>query len=61
MNLTTEEYEDLEQATTEVRWSEVCDRIKAARENRYPPDWYQRVIVTGLLARKHRLFRGGGS
>ena len=51
MNLTNEEMGKLEAAKSTAEWNDCCDEIKRARGGQYPPDWYQRVIMTGLAQR----------
>lgn len=48
-NLTEAELLELVCARTEVEWDAICDRIKAARDDRYPPDWYAQVLASGLM------------
>jgi hypothetical protein len=53
----------LEDSTTEQEWDAACDAIKAARRypgttvGRYPPDWYEKVIASGLRAVRLSLHR----
>ena len=58
--LTSEELQQLEQAKTEEEWNSLCDAVKRARGRMYPRDWFQKVIATGLIARKVAEFRSGG-
>lgn len=55
-NLTIEESDDLHNATSEAEWNAVCDRVKDARDGRYPEDWYARVVLSGLGQRKAAQF-----
>ncbi len=48
--LTTEETAQLNAASTEDEWNDVCDAVKKARDGDYPPDWYAKVIVGGVMA-----------
>ena len=48
-NLTGEERETLLGSNNEAEWNATCDKIKAARDGQYPPDWYVEVIATGML------------
>lgn len=34
----------------EPEWNAICDRVKK-RCGGYPPDWYGKVVASGLLAR----------
>lgn len=51
MNLTQEELGNLEGCYSEKKWDATCDEIKAARDNAYPPDWWQVVKLSGMMAR----------
>ena len=51
MMLTENELMQLTNAESETEWNGICDRVKAARGGQYPPDWYQKVIATGLVNR----------
>ena len=52
MNLTSEEMACLEIAKTKQAWNKACDEIKQKRNGAYPPDWWPRVFMSGLLRRK---------
>lgn len=47
-NLTEEEMQRLQSVKSSQEWNEACDAIKGAREGGYPPDWYEKVIMTRL-------------
>jgi len=49
-NLTTREELKLLDTNSESDWNRVCDEIKRARNGQYPPDWYQKVILSGMAA-----------
>ena len=51
MKLTDEEVKRLEQAANEAEWDAACDAVKDARDGQYPPDWWERVQLSGLMAR----------
>ncbi len=51
MNLTTKEINSLKATKNESEWNDVCDSIKRARGNQYPPDWWQVVMMSGLAAK----------
>ena len=51
MNLTEQELQKLQSATSGEHWNQLCEEVKAARDGEYPPDWYARVILSGLMAR----------
>jgi len=48
MNITNNEIQKLENTKNEVEWNSVCDEIKRARGNKYPPDWWMKVMMSGL-------------
>jgi hypothetical protein len=52
MNLTDDEMRMLQEAELPEEWDEACDAVKSARGGQYPPDWYSRVLQSGMLARK---------
>ena len=49
MNITEKEIQSLREAATEEAWDQVCDEIKKVRGQEYPPDWYTKVIMSGLM------------
>jgi hypothetical protein len=50
MNLTEAEMIELKNTTNESEWNAVCDKIKAARKGSYPPDWFNKVLLTGVIS-----------
>ena len=51
MKITKEELESIEACQTEQDWSDVCVAIKEARNGLYPPDWWDRVKLSGMMDR----------
>ncbi len=51
MNITDEELQLLETSKSEDDWNSACDRIKEARNGNYPPDWWTRVKMSGMMDR----------
>jgi hypothetical protein len=49
MNLTEAEMTKLRNTKSKSEWNNVCDEIKAARNGTYPPDWLDKIIITGLI------------
>lgn len=49
MNITQVELDSLEASQSETEWNHVCDGIKKARNGNYPPDWWPRVKLSGLM------------
>lgn len=49
MNLTQDEVEKLMATKSESEWNAMCDEIKRARGGQYPPDWWSRMMMTGLI------------
>lgn len=33
---------------SETEWNQVCDAIKQARDGQYPPDWWSRMMLSGV-------------
>jgi hypothetical protein len=58
MLLTSDELLRLEDSKTEDEWNNICDDVKKARGGSYPPDWYNKVLASGLANRKNKLFTG---
>ena len=50
MNLTEAEMTKLRNTKSESEWNAVCDEIKAARNGTYPPDWFAKMMMTGLMS-----------
>lgn len=55
-NITDDELATLERCRSEPDWNQACERIKAAR-GQYPDDWFERVLLSGLMARVASSFR----
>ncbi len=43
-----EEIEKLRNCKSESEWNRTCDEVKRTH-NGYPADWYQRIIMGGVL------------
>ena len=54
MNLTDSEMVKLENTKSAVEWNMACDDIKRARGGQYPPDWFDRIVVSGQMSRALR-------
>lgn len=50
MNITEQELEKLKNAKNATEWNAICNQIKNKREGSYPPDWYDKVLGSGLMA-----------
>jgi len=50
-NITNEELSMLEACQSAQDWREACDKIKGAREQSYPDDWWNKVKLTGMMDR----------
>lgn len=48
--LTDKELGRLRSTQNEAEWDATCDAVKRARGGRYPPDWFVRVVLSGLMA-----------
>lgn len=49
-NLTADEIEVLAGTKSEKEWNLVCDMIKDERGGNYPPDWYFKIVMSGIAA-----------
>lgn len=49
MKITETELKKLESCTSDQQWNAECNKIKEVRGGQYPTDWYQMVILSGLL------------
>ncbi len=56
MNITDEELQEIETIQTAEAWVAFCDKFKAARGGAYPPDWWQKVKLSGLMDRTFARF-----
>jgi hypothetical protein len=54
MILQDDELDSMKAASSEQEWNSACDAVKGRRHGEYPPDWYERVILSGLLANVRR-------
>lgn len=52
-NITDSEIANLKATRSSIEWNSVCDGIKTARGGEYPPDWWSRIMMTGLAAQIH--------
>ena len=50
-NITNEELEMLEACQSAQDWREACDKIKGERGQAYPDDWWDKVKLSGMMAR----------
>ena len=56
MNLTDQEIEKLKATKSETEWNAMCDEIKRARGGQYPPDWWPRMMMSGLISQIQALW-----
>lgn len=56
--LTNDELNLLESAKSDAEWDKACDIIRHSHGSRYPSDWYEKVIASGLSARVRNSFGG---
>jgi hypothetical protein len=49
-NITEEEISDLKLCRSQEEWNDTCDKIKSDRDGEYPPDWFQRVMMSGVMS-----------
>lgn len=50
-NITQAELASLEASKNETEWNRACDAIKKARNGGYPPDWWPKVKLSGMMDR----------
>ena len=50
-NLTPQEEARLDASSSMKEWSDACQAIKAARNDQYPEDWWDRVMMSGIARR----------
>ena len=50
MNISEQEIQKLKDAKSAAEWNAVCREIKSKRNGAYPPDWYEKVLGSGLMA-----------
>jgi hypothetical protein len=55
-NLTKKEYNQLIATKKSSQWNAVCSQIKKDRGGNYPTDWYEKIIVSGILFKKQMEF-----
>ena len=48
-NITQEELELLDSCQSAKDWGQACDKIKKARGGEYPPDWWDKVKLSGMM------------
>ena len=51
MKITEEELQMLEACQSAQDWREACDKIKGERGQAYPDDWWDKVKLSGMMAR----------
>lgn len=51
-NLSDSDLQALHGARSELEWNSVCDQVKKRHRGQYPDDWYVKVVLSGLIARK---------
>ena len=49
--LTNKEINDLRSSRTEKEWNAVCAKLKAKHNGKYPSDWHEKIILSGILNR----------
>jgi hypothetical protein len=54
--MTEKNLNDLKNTKNEREWNAVCEQIKK-EHNGYPPDWYGKVVLSGMMA---KVVRGWG-
>lgn len=49
--ISEEEINRLEACQSDIEWNDTCDSIKERRDGAYPPDWWPKVMKSGLADR----------
>lgn len=49
-NITDLEIVNLFGTKSEKQWNAVCGEIKSARGGEYPPDWYAKIVLSGIMS-----------
>jgi len=57
--ITDEEIDLLKNSKTEVEWNAICDKIKKSRNGHYPPDWWSKVKLSGIIDEAIKRFGSG--
>lgn len=47
--LTNKEINDLRSSRTEKEWNAICAKLKAKHNGKYPSDWHEKIILSGIL------------
>jgi len=50
-HISEEELASLNAVQSEDEWCAACVKIKDARGNKYPNDWYEKVLKSGMMDR----------
>lgn len=48
--ITCAEIASLKATKNSTEWDKLCDEIKKSRGGQYPPDWYPKIMMTGVAA-----------
>ena len=51
MDITQQELDTLSSTKSAEEWDATCDAIKKVRGGSYPPDWWNRVMMSGLASK----------
>lgn len=49
MDITEQEIQKLKETKSAAEWNAVCREIKSKRNGAYPPDWYEKVLGSGVM------------
>lgn len=50
-HISEEEIQSLKATTSEAEWNAACKLIKSKRNDKYPKDWFAKVLQSGLMDR----------
>lgn len=48
-HISDEEVAQLKACNSDEDWTTVCLRIKEARGDKYPHDWFHKIVLSGLM------------
>lgn len=52
--MTEQEVEMMRGSKTEEEWNKNCTKVKVAHGGYYPPDWYAKIVMSGLAEQAER-------
>ena len=56
MYLTDSQVKRFEGTASEKEWNSLCDIILDSNNGKYPDNWYEKIVLSGLVDRKQQEF-----